>query len=67
MTDIPQHRSFSQLKTFLRCARQYYLSKVARVPETPAMYLVGGSAVHTQIEAINRVVWSEGLQGVREG
>jgi putative RecB family exonuclease len=67
MIELPPHRSYSQLKTFLACARQYYLAKVARVPEIPAVYLVGGSAVHSQIEAINRIVWAEGLQGVREG
>lgn len=50
---IPAHRSYSQLSTFLRCQHQYYLSKIACVPEQPAVYLVAGNAVHEMIELIN--------------
>ena len=53
MNEIPAHRSFSQLSTFLRCQHQYYLSKVAKVPETPAVYLAAGNAVHSMIEQLN--------------
>lgn len=53
MTDLPAHRSFSQLSTYLRCQHQYYLSKVAMVPENPAVYLAAGNAVHSMIEQLN--------------
>lgn len=51
--NLPAHRSYSQLSTFLRCQHQYYLSKIAQVPEQPAVYLAAGNAVHSMIEAIN--------------
>lgn len=69
MTAIPvsisPHRSFSQLTTFQMCPHQWYLTKVAKVPEQPSLYMEAGSAVHTMLERINHVVYSEGLQGVR--
>lgn len=63
MNRFPQHRSFSQLSTFLKCAHQWYLGKVAGVPETPAVYLVAGNAVHAMIEQVNHELYREGLQG----
>jgi len=53
MSEAPAHRSYSQMSTFYKCAHQYYLSKIAQVPEVPAVYLVAGTAVHTAIEKIN--------------
>ena len=53
MNEAPAHRSYSQMSTFYKCAHQYYLSKIAQVPEVPAVYLVAGTAVHTAIEKIN--------------
>lgn len=53
MNQAPAHRSYSQMSTFYKCAHQYYLSKIAQVPEVPAVYLVAGTAVHTAIEKIN--------------
>lgn len=53
MTGAPAHRSYSQMSTFYKCAHQYYLSKIAQVPEVPAVYLLAGTAVHTAIEKIN--------------
>lgn len=54
VADPPDHRSFSQLSTWLRCQHQYLLSRVHQVPETPAVYLAAGSAVHHLLELINR-------------
>lgn len=56
MRELPAHRSFSQLSTFLRCQHQYYLSKVQQVPETPAVYLAAGNAVHSMIEQLNHEI-----------
>lgn len=63
--EAPPHRSFSQLKTFQDCAHQYYLSKVRKVPEVPAVYLTAGSAIHAMIEKVNHILFQEGTQGVR--
>lgn len=58
----PEHRSFSQWKTFLACAHQYYLSKVAKVPEEPKVYLAAGSAVHELIEGMNHAFYADRMQ-----
>lgn len=58
----PAHRSYSQWNTFLQCAHQYYLTKVAKVPEHPAVYLAAGSAVHELIEGINHAFYAKGMQ-----
>lgn len=55
--ELPPHRSYSQLSTAQKCLRQYFLSKIAKVPETPAVYLVAGNAVHAAIERINLNAW----------
>lgn len=61
----PAHRSFSQLSTFLKCAHSYYLSKIAGVPEQPAVYLVAGNAVHAALEAVNHDLYQQRMQDVR--
>lgn len=53
----PEHRSYSQMTTFFKCAHQYYLSKVANAPEQPAVYLVAGNAVHETLEAVNHALY----------
>lgn len=57
--NAPAHRSFSQMTTFMRCAHQYYLSKIAQVPEQPAVYLAAGNAVHEALEAVNHVLYEQ--------
>ncbi len=59
----PAHRSFSQLSTFSKCAHQWYLSKVAQVPEHPAVYLAAGNAVHEMIERVNHDLYREANAG----
>lgn len=49
-------RSVSQLDTYGECGTKYYLSRVAKVPQRPAWWSVGGLAGHTVIEAYERVV-----------
>jgi len=53
MDKLPPHRSYSQLSTWQSCPQKYYLSKVAMVPEKPAVYLAAGSAVHSMLEWLN--------------
>lgn len=42
--------SYSQMETLLSCGEKYRLTKIVQVPEQPAWYLIGGSAVHTATE-----------------
>ena len=46
--------SHSQLTTYTRCGKQYYLERLASAPSKPAVYFVSGTAIHTAIEAINK-------------
>lgn len=47
---LPNHTSHSARETLQRCARSYFLSRVAKAPQRPATWLVGGSAVHETTE-----------------
>ena len=44
------HRSVSQITSYNQCSMQYALQRVLKVPERPAWWNVGGSAVHRVIE-----------------
>lgn len=56
MTTVPApvHRSHSQIKTYLHCPHQYLLERVVKVPQTPAWFLIGGSAVHVVVELLTK-------------
>lgn len=47
---VPPHFSYSALSSYMKCGHQYYLQKIARVPEIPSWWFVGGRAVHTMTE-----------------
>lgn len=47
----PDHLSHSSRETLLRCAKSYFLKKIAGAPQRPALWLAGGSAVHECTEA----------------
>lgn len=47
---LPAHTSHSARETLERCARAYFLTRVAKAPQRPAVWLVGGSAVHETTE-----------------
>lgn len=50
----PTHRSYSQFSSYLHCPEQYRLTRVAGYEEAPAVYLIGGSAVHETTEWADR-------------
>lgn len=43
--------SHSALSTWLQCGWSFYLSRIQKVPEAPAWWFAGGSAVHEATEA----------------
>lgn len=45
-----QHTSFSAKETLERCARSYFPKYFAKAPKRPALWSVGGSAVHETTE-----------------
>lgn len=52
--ELPVHASYSSLSSYLDCGWRYYLERVAKIPESPAWYFIGGSAVHSATEAFDR-------------
>jgi hypothetical protein len=52
---LPDHVSHSQLSSWTeRCQKAFFLQRIARAPETPAWWLLGGSAVHEVTEDLDR-------------
>lgn len=45
-----KHLSHSSKETFERCAKSWFLKYIARAPQQPAVWSVGGSAVHETTE-----------------
>jgi RecB family exonuclease len=58
---LPTHISHSARETLGRCARSYFLKYLAKAPQTPALWLAGGSAVHEVTEKFDAE--SFGLNG----
>ncbi|MFG3509690.1 PD-(D/E)XK nuclease family protein [Streptomyces sp. NPDC047821] len=46
----PEHLSHSSRETLERCAKSWFLKYIARAPQQPAVWSVGGSAVHETTE-----------------
>jgi putative RecB family exonuclease len=54
-----QHLSHSSKETFERCAKGWFLKYIARAPQQPAVWSVGGSAVHEATEIYDLWTLSE--------
>ena len=48
------HLSHSQLGDYTRCAKSFQLKRIQHAPQLPAVWLVGGKAVHLAIERVNQ-------------
>jgi len=55
---IPEHTSHSAINSYLRCGKAYELGKLG-VPELPAWWLLGGSAVHNATEWLDKGEWDD--------
>lgn len=64
MTERPPHVSYSSLMDFLKCGKYWQLKRLLRLPERPAMWNVGGHAVHAAIEEFEREVHRGGIVGL---
>lgn len=49
---------------FLKCGKYWQLKRLLRLPERPAMWNVGGHAVHAAIEEFEREVHRGGIVGL---
>lgn len=52
LTDLTgkPYLSYSSLNTYLSCGEKYRLTKIEAIPQKPAYWLAGGTAVHTGTE-----------------
>lgn len=55
---IPGHTSHSAISSYIRCGKAFELKKLG-VEETPSWWLLGGSAVHTATEWLDKGEWDE--------
>lgn len=46
--------SYSSMSSYLDCGERYRLEKVAKVPQSGAWWFIGGSAVHTATELLDK-------------
>ena len=51
---MPGHFSYSALSSYMQCGKSYELQRIRKVPEIPAWWFVGGSAVHALTEQWDR-------------
>jgi len=56
--EVPKHVSHSAINNYLRCGKAYELGKLG-VQESPAWWLLGGSAVHKATEWIDKGEWDD--------
>lgn len=51
---MSKHYSYSQLNSYSRCGKAYWLERIAHAPQRPAVYFTAGSALHKAIEELNK-------------
>jgi hypothetical protein len=56
---LPEHVSYSAFTTWLECGWLYFLSRMANTPEKPAIWNLGGSAVHKATELYDLYEWKK--------
>ncbi|MEW1959808.1 PD-(D/E)XK nuclease family protein [Kineococcus sp. NPDC059986] len=61
LRDLPGHASYSQLDTWLTCGEKYWLQKATTIPNVPSWSLLGGSAVHSLTEELDRALFEQGV------
>ena len=51
---LPPHLSYSSKSAYVTCGERFRLEKVEAVPSKPSWAMVGGSAMHTLTETLDR-------------
>lgn len=55
--DKPEYLSYSSFSTFLDCGWKWYLTRVMKVEEQPAVWLPAGTAIHSAADAIDHAIF----------
>lgn len=53
------HLSYSAIDSLATCGERFRLERVARVPQEPAWWFIGGTAFHAASEWIDRKEWTD--------
>lgn len=59
---VTPHLSHSQLGDFTRCGKSFQLKRMQHAPQMPAVWLVGGKAVHLAIERVNKDLYERQVE-----
>ena len=52
--------SYSSFSTYTKCGWEYFLTRVIKVDEDPAIWFPAGTAVHAATDAIDHELMKEG-------
>lgn len=53
----PAHLSYSTVNGYRMCGKQFYFNKIARLEQLPGLAAIGGNAVHTATEILDRAAF----------
>lgn len=62
----PKHLSFSTLNSWRMCGRMTLFQKVMGLEQHPGLAAIGGNAVHVATEAVDRIIWELGFEGLAD-
>lgn len=54
LQEKPGYLSYSQFSTYLECQYKWFLTRVLKVDEEPAVWLPAGTALHAAADSIDR-------------
>jgi putative RecB family exonuclease len=58
---MPKYFSYSAISSYMQCGKAYELERIKKVPQIPAWWFVGGTAVHELTEKWDRENFPENL------
>ena len=55
----PKHLSYSTVNSYRMCGRMFLFQKVMKLEQLPGLAAIGGNAVHTVTEQLDREFFSQ--------
>ncbi len=60
MLETPGYMSYSSFSTYQSCPWEYFLTRILKVDEDPAIWFPAGTAVHAATDAIDHALLEMG-------
>lgn len=54
----PAHLSYSTINGYRECGKRFFLQKIVRVEQLPGLAAIGGNAVHSATELLDRAAFA---------